>query len=128
MPPASTYWPSTKGARRVSTRPPGRSRASRTTTSWPASESSKAAARPASPAPRTMTFRGLPALDARCAQTDLTERPSAASARNARRRIKPLLLHGDGDLGAEATGERVGDCALVGGGVLEVRNCLDAEL
>src|SRR5258706_1621560 len=43
------------GMRRVQQRPPTRSRASSTSTRWPARESSDAAARPAAPAPMTMT-------------------------------------------------------------------------
>src|SRR5258706_7660609 len=43
------------GMRRVQQRPPTRSRASSTSTRWPARASSDGAARPAAPAPMTMT-------------------------------------------------------------------------
>src|SRR5688572_7227827 len=54
-PPASACWPSEKPSRIVQTRPPMRSRASVTVTSAPSMERSRAAARPASPAPATST-------------------------------------------------------------------------
>src|SRR5690349_11428306 len=53
--PPSACWPPVNPLRAVSTRPPTRSRASRTTTSAPIAARSRAAARPASPAPATST-------------------------------------------------------------------------
>src|SRR5216684_4643766 len=54
--PTSANCPSTNPSRNVKTRPPTRSRASSTTTSWPAACISVAATRPDSPAPTTSTF------------------------------------------------------------------------
>src|SRR5262249_13385272 len=53
--PTSAYCPSWRPARTVSTRPPTRSRASSTTTSWPARRTSRAATRPDRPAPTTIS-------------------------------------------------------------------------
>jgi hypothetical protein len=55
-PPASTWIPSVKGERMVWTRPPTRSRASRTVTSQPLARSASAAVSPDSPPPTTTTF------------------------------------------------------------------------
>src|SRR5438477_3457006 len=54
--PMSANCPSAKPSRTVKTRPPTRSRASSTTTSWPAACTSVAATSPARPAPTTTTF------------------------------------------------------------------------
>src|SRR5438105_4528108 len=54
--PISAYWPSRKPSCRLRTLPPTRSRASRTTTWWPASCSRSPETRPASPAPTTATL------------------------------------------------------------------------
>src|SRR5688572_7237993 len=53
--PPSACWPSANPSRTVQTRPPTRSRASTTVTAAPRAVRSRAAARPASPAPATRT-------------------------------------------------------------------------
>src|SRR5438309_9339986 len=57
--PMSANCPAAKPSRRVKTRPPTRSRASSTTTSWPAACTSVAATSPDRPAPTTTTFTGF---------------------------------------------------------------------
>src|SRR5438309_10469016 len=54
--PMSANCPAAQPSRRVKTRPPTRSRASSTTTSWPAACTSVAATSPDRPAPTTTTF------------------------------------------------------------------------
>src|SRR5439155_6918605 len=86
-PPASACWP--LGKWMVCTRPPTRSRASRTTTSKLLRRSSKAAARPASPAPTTTT-RPRCGAAATSREREAPASPLAAPAASNRRRVSRL--------------------------------------
>src|SRR5438309_6055361 len=101
--PASAWRPSENGSRRVCTLPPGRARASRIVTSWPACVSSYPATSPASPAPRTTTFFGARACTrvesgvVRAFKDEQAERLAAASPmrpRKSRRLIHVRFLKG----------------------------------
>src|SRR4051794_41778033 len=73
-----------------SVRPPTRSRASRTTTEWPAATSARAAARPENPAPTTTTSALRRLRDAANAAvlSGASSAPSAAAdARSEERRV-----------------------------------------
>src|SRR6266705_5265593 len=72
--PMSANWPAANPSRRVNTRPPTRSRASTTTTSWPASWISLAATSPERPAPTTRTFTALSQDPAAVEQDDDSRR------------------------------------------------------